>query len=118
MDETLQKTLVVWFAFALVLGPLLTRSSIRRSRVHGGIIAHVFHFVGAFSLVGVVPAIFAALVFGGGFRLAFPLGLTLLLVSMFSLVLFAIVERPALQAYQETHEEKGWTEEDARASGL
>ena len=118
MDETLQKTLLVWAAFAIVFGPLLTRSSIRRQHIHGGIFAHIFHFIGATALVAVVPTIIAALVFGGGFELAFPLAVSLVLASLFCMLLFAIVEKPALEAYVSHREDRGWTEEDARTSGM
>lgn len=118
MDETLQKTLLVWAAFAIVFGPLLTRSSLRRQPIHGGILAQFFHFLGATALVAVIPTIIAALIFGGGFRLAFPLAVSLVLTSLFCMILFAIVERPALRAYESQREDLGWTEKDARTSGL
>jgi hypothetical protein len=118
MDETLKNTLIIWAAFAIVFGPFLTRSSIRRSPVRGGVLAHLFHFIAATAAVAVVPTIIAALVFGGGFRLAFPLALTLMLTSLFSLVIFAIIEKPAIQTYEASLEDRGWTEEDARTSGL
>lgn len=116
--DAFQKTLLVWVVFAVILGPLLTRSSIRRKPIYGNIVAQLLHFVGATAMVAVVPAIIAALLFGGGFALAFPFALTLVLTSLFSLVLFAIVEKPAAQAHERSQEERGWTEEDARSSGL
>ena len=116
--DALEKTLLVWAVAAVILGPLLTRSSIRRKPIYGNIVAHVLHFISATAMVAVVPAIFAALIFGGGFELAFPFALTLVLTGLFSLALFAIVEKPAAQAYERSQEERGWTEEDARSSGL
>ena len=118
MSVELQRTLLVWVISAAILGPLLARSSIRRSPIYGGIVAHGFHFVGAFLMVAVIPAIIAALIFGGGIELALPLAAILMLGSLFVLILFAIVEKPALQAHQLRNEDRGWTEEDARASRL
>jgi len=117
MDDTVIKTFAVWLAFAIVFGPLLTRSSIRRNAIHGGIVAHIFHFVGATALMTVIPTLIAALVFGAGGEML-PFVITLAVVSMLSMIIFAIAERPALEAYQKAQEDRGWTEEDARSSGL
>ena len=116
--DALEKTLLVWAIFAAVLGPLLSRSSVRREPIYGGLVAQVLHFVGVTAMAAVVPAIIAALVFGGGFRLAFPFALILMLTSLFFMVLFAIIERPALQTHESAQEDRGWTEADARSSGL
>jgi hypothetical protein len=117
MDDTVIKTFAVWLAFAIVFGPLLTRSSIRRNAIHGGTVAHIFHFIGATALMTVIPTFIAALVLGAGGEML-PFVITLAVVSMLSMIIFAIAERPALEAYQKAQEDRGWTEEDARSSGL
>jgi hypothetical protein len=118
MDDAIVKTLAVWLAFAVILGPLLTRSSIRRNAIHGGIVAHIFHFIGATALMTVIPTFIAALIFGGGGKIAIPFAIALALTSSLSMIIFAIAERPALEAYQKAQDDRGWTEEDARSSGL
>lgn len=118
MDEALRNTLIVWALFAVVFGPLLTRASIRLKPIHGGMLAHIFHFIGATAMVAVVPAVIAALVFGGGFKLAFPFALALMLGGLLAMVFFAIIEHPAMTAYEASRKDRGWTEQDARSSGL
>ena len=118
MDETIARTFAVWLAFAVIFGPLLTRSSIRRNAIHGGMLAHIFHFVGATTLMTVIPTLIAALILGAGGKIAISFAITLAITSSLSMIIFAIAERPALDAYEQAQENRGWTEEDARSSGL
>ncbi|MBZ0297609.1 MAG: hypothetical protein K8L99_33945 [Anaerolineae bacterium] len=118
MDDLLLKILAVTAVFALIFGPLATRSSMRREPVYGGTLAKVFHFLGVTLLVVVLPSVLTALILGGGFRVAFPVGMTLLLSSLVMLVIFAVFERPARTAALADAEDRGWTEKDARTSGL
>jgi ribose/xylose/arabinose/galactoside ABC-type transport system permease subunit len=110
--------LLVGIAFAIGLGFFTARSSNNREAIHGGSLAQLFHFIGAASFTGVLPVVLTSLILGGGFGLAFPLAVSFVAVSFVSLIVFAIIERPALNRYQLEHQERGWTEEDARSSGL
>ncbi|MBC7869452.1 MAG: hypothetical protein H7Y09_01325 [Chitinophagaceae bacterium] len=117
MTHHVLEILAVSVVFGIIFGPLIARSSSRREKVYGGALAQVFHVIGAGAMVGILPGVIAGLIFGGGFGTAFPVALGLLATSLFSMVLFAIVEKPARPAPQPT-EDRGWTEEDARKSGL
>lgn len=118
MNETAVKALCVCAVCALTLGPFLVRSSLRHEAVYGGPLAHLFHAAGALLLMSALPGVIAALVFGGGFRTALPLGAALLALSYAALLLFAIVEQPARKRHQQDEDEHGWTAEKARTSGL
>jgi ABC-type sulfate transport system permease component len=65
-------------------------------------------------VTGTLPVVLASLILGGGFELAFPLALSFMLTSLISLVIFATIEQPA----REKAVNQGWTEQDARTSGL
>jgi hypothetical protein len=119
MDETTQQVILICLVFAVVFGPLAARSSNRRATIYGGLIAQIFHFIGAAALVSVLPAVIAGLVLGGGFRAGVPVAVGLLVISLSSLVVFAIFEQPTLNAVEaQKGDDQGWTEEDARSSGL
>jgi hypothetical protein len=115
-----QIVLLVGLAFAVVFGFLTARSSNRREKIYGGLLAQIFHYIGAGSFVAVLPVVLTSLIVGGGFKLAFPLGIGFLATSLIALVVFAIFERPALEAAKRTleAEDRGWTKEDAISSGL
>ncbi len=117
MNRDLLEILAVSVVFGVIFGPLIARSSSRREKVYGGTLAQVFHMIGAGAMAGLLPGIFTSLIVGGGFREAFPVALGLLATSLFSMLLFAIVERPARHA-QQPIEDRGWTAEDARKSRL
>jgi hypothetical protein len=94
MDNTILAPLI-GLGFALVLGALTARSSARRSKIYGGTLAHVFHYIGAVGAVGVLPTVLASLILGQGFLRAVVMGLSFMAVGLISLVLFALIEHPA-----------------------
>lgn len=119
MDETTQQVILICLAFAAVFGPLAARSSNRRATIYGGWIAQIFHFIGAAALVSVLPAVIVGLLLGGGFRAGVPVAIGLLIISLASMIVFALFEQPALDAVEaQKGDDQGWTEEDARSSGL
>lgn len=121
MDRPLLDAVIVCIVFAILFGPLTARSSVRREPIHGGPLPMIFNLIGSGALVAVLPGVIASLVLGGGFRLAFPLALACVAISLTALVIFAALEHPARSRYlaQQQHKaEQGWTEEDARRSGL
>jgi hypothetical protein len=115
-----QIALLVGLAFAVVFGFFTARSSNRREKIYGGLLAQAFHYIGAGSFVAVLPVVLVSLIVGGGFNLAFPMGVGFLVTSLAALVIFAFFERPALEAAKrsEAAEDHGWTKEDAISSGL
>jgi hypothetical protein len=98
----------------LVLGYFTARSSAKREKIYGGQTALIFHYIGAAAVTGVLPVVLASLILGGGFRTAFPLALSFMVTGFLALVVFAIIEQPARSAQLS----KGWTEQDARTSGM
>lgn len=95
MDDALIQTLIFSGVFALIFGPLTARSAHRREPVRGGVIAQLFHLLGAIAFIAVLPGVLVSLIAGGGFRQAFPLGVALLLLSLALFVVFAVFERGA-----------------------
>lgn len=113
MDTPLQ-ALLIGLGFGLVLGGFTARSSARREKIYGGRAALAFHYIGASAVTGVLPVVIASLILGGGFGTAFPLALSFMLTGFLALVIFAVIEQPA----RSSHLAKGWTEQDARTSGM
>ncbi len=113
-----QQSLLVALVFAAMTGPWVARSSSRRQPVYGGVIAQIFHSMGAGAFAAAVPGVIAALIQGGGFGTALPVIFTCLGVSLLALLCFAVIERPARAAQGIQPEDHGWTAEDARTSGL
>lgn len=117
MDKA-QTALLIGVGFAVIFGFLTARSSNKREKIYAGPLAHIFHYIGAGSFTGVLPVVLASLIVGGGFELAFPLGVIFVLVSLGALVLFAVVEKPARDEALRNAKDRGWTKEDAVSSGL
>jgi ABC-type Co2+ transport system permease subunit len=115
MDRSLIALVIVILAIAVFSLPVVRRSQ-SREKIHGGGLAQVFHFVAIAAYVGVVPAFLCGSILAGTSGFGLPVGFTLLIVCAVSLLAYAVIERPARDA--SITEDRGWTEEDARSSGL
>ncbi len=106
--------LIIGLGFGLTLGYFTARSSAKREKIYGGQQALIFHYIGASAVTGVLPVVLASLILGGGFGTAFPLAVSFMITGFLALVIFAAIEQPA----RSTQTSKGWTEQDARTSGM
>jgi hypothetical protein len=111
-----EKALLVGLIIGGLLAIYVTRRSLREEKVYGGALAQVFHYLGALGFCMTLPTVLAVLVLRGGFGIAFPLGIGLVIASLIMLIIFAVIERPARPKI--TPEDDVWTEEKARASGM
>lgn len=120
------------FLIVLVLGLayLVNQHSQKRSPIYGGTLSLVFNFLSGLFFVAIFPSVcMSVLVFhpthvdvaGIIFNPVLLLVIVLSLLSLTAALLFAIVEKmPLEQANAEKlrHEQMGWTEQDAKTSGL
>jgi len=118
MEQTELTTYAVLVIAALFLGTLAARSSSKREAILSGSPANIFHF-----LANAIMSVVTLTVLASVFVLRLDL-LTIVLtivgmvvVTLILLMIYAAFEKPALE--KKAHEEdRGWTEEDARTSGL
>ena len=115
MDRSLIALIIVVASIAVFSIPVARRSQ-QRNKVYGGGFAQVFHFIAIAAYVGVVPAFLCGSILAGASGFGLPVGFTLLIIAFGSLLAYAVVERPARSV--SVQEDRGWTEEDARSSGL
>lgn len=116
MDRTTLTLLIVAAAILIFTIPL-ARRSISKDKIRGGSQASLFHLLGVAAYIGVLPSALCGSFLVGPFRLGIPLAIGLLALSFGALVVYGTFERPARQAASK-EEDRGWTEEDARSSGL
>lgn len=116
MDRS-QFVILFTLAFAVIASFPAVRSSKRKDKIMGGIMAEVFHHIGVAAYLGLVPAALIGSILVGPFELGIPLAFLCLGLGIVSLVLYAIFEKPARAALPKS-EDRGWTEQDARTSGL
>jgi hypothetical protein len=113
MDKT-QLALVIGLGVALIFGYYVAQKSRGKEKIHAGVVAQVFHHIGATFIAGILPVILASLILGQGFRTAFPLAVTFLAAGWVALMVYAVIERPARLKISTA--DQGWTKEDARKS--
>ena len=120
------------FLIVLVLGLayIVNQHSQKRSPIYGGPLSVVFNFLSGLFFVAILPSVcMSVLVFhpshvdvaGIIFIPVILLVIVMAFLSFFASILFAIVEKAPLEqanAEKHRHEAMGWTEEDAKTSGL
>ena len=121
---------IVLVVLVLWLGYIVHQHSLKREPVYGGTPSIVFNFLIGLFFVAILPTVcMSILVFrpeavdiaGIIFNPVLLIVVVLALLSIFSSILFAIVEKMPLEkalSEQAKRETEGWTEEDARTSGL
>lgn len=122
--------LIVLVVLVLGLGYVVNQHSMKREPIYGGSLSIVFNFLSGLFFVAILPTVcMSVLVLHPGMvniaGITFhPIVLTVIVfavLSILSSILFAIVEKAPLEkalAEQAKRESEGWTEEDAKTSGL
>ena len=122
--------LVALVVLILRLGWLIHRRSLQREPVHGGGIAAFFNLLSGTCFVAILPTVCASVLFLHPELVEIseiPVNPLVLIVVGFSLAsllssfLFALVEKaPAERSQRQMvqRQSRGWTEQDAKSSGL
>ncbi len=109
--------LIVGGLFGLGAGVFTARASQQREPIYGGGAAVAMHYFTA-SISTATPVMTILCLITGGFLYAVSVALSLLILSYASATVFATLERPAREGALSQKIAQGWTEEDARTSGL
>lgn len=115
MDRSLL-TLIIALGLGIILSFPAVRRSIKKEKIRGGTAAQLFHHLGVVTYIAVLPSALCGSFLVGPWVFGIPLALTFLLLTAFNMIMFAVAERPARIGLAE--EDRGWTEEDARSSGM
>ncbi len=108
---------VAGVAFSVIFGYFTARSANRREAVYGGPPAQAAHYVAAAAMTG-LPLTVLATAITSGLLAAVSTALVFLAFTWGGLLTFAYFEGPAREAALAAQTDRGWTEEDARSSGL
>lgn len=118
MNENAPVIILGLIIFSLFFGALTARSSNRRQRIQSGTIAKAFHYISCSVMAGLTPTVLTSVIILEVPVLA-ALGTAVIMVGIAVILLmpFAMYEKPAIEEAQRAAD-TGWTEADARASGL
>lgn len=122
--------LVALVSLILWLGRMVHHRSLKQQPVYGGGVARFFNYLSGLCFVAILPTVCASVLFlhpemisvsGITLNPLIPIVLGLAALSLVSSFLFAVIEKaPAARIHQEQaqRERLGWTEKDAKSSGL
>ncbi|MBE2269216.1 MAG: hypothetical protein IAE80_13370 [Anaerolinea sp.] len=108
--------IAIALVIGLIAGVFAVRTSSRQDKVHGGLPAQIFHYLGASVFIAALPGALIELLSGRGFGGAVLASISLVITSLLLLLVYAVFERPARARIKPADE--GWTAEKARTSGL
>lgn len=110
--------LVILVVCGVVFGWTTAQSSLKREKIHSSGLARVFHYLSSALMAALTPAVLLFIfVLHLPFLTAIGIAISMFALSVLFLVPFAFLEKPALEAAR-AKEDRGWTEKDARESGL
>ncbi len=114
MDRA-QVIIAITLLFAAIASFPTAQRSKKQLAVYGGMAAEVFHHLSTIAYLAIIPAgLLGSLFVGPAFGV--PLALGFLALAFIALFFYAIIEKPARPLIADS--ERGWTQEDARTSGL
>lgn len=116
VETRLLITIGIIVVFAVAASFPVAKSSQKRDKIYGGTAARSFHYLGVLSYLVVLPSALIGSILIGPLEFGIPVAVAALLVSIVCLMLYAVFEQPARAALPS--EDHGWTEKDARTSGL
>lgn len=102
---------------AVLFGPWVARVSLRKDTIYGGFPSKFFNLLGAMFFVTILPGVIAGFIVGNGFAVIIPALITAF-VSFLCFLAFAFVEKTPRENALKAQQDRGWTEKDARTSGL
>lgn len=125
--DTQQIIIVLIVLLGLGFGSRMARNSLRSKPIHNGV-ARVLHYLAAALMTAVTPTVLLNVIFmrigfvdAAGEHWNVIVSTVLVILAMVAatlllLLVHAILEKPILD--QQVDADRGWTEEDARTSGL
>lgn len=111
-------SIAIGIAIGLVIGTFTARASANRDPIYGGGAAKLLHYITASLATSTAFAVFASFFIVDNRWLSLPIVLIMLVLMYTSATIFATIERPAREQALAQKASQGWTEEDARTSGL
>lgn len=116
--DRFQLALVIGVTLGLIASYFTVRTSLKTDSIKGGAAAHVLHYLACLCFSIAIPFVFVSLLLGHALQ-ALPIAVGLLVLAYGLLLGYGALERPAVASAMSTpQDDRGWTEEDARRSGL
>lgn len=117
MDNRVLMTLLIGYGLGTLLAVFVARKSLAAEKIYSGIPAQILHFLGCIGFSSALPLVLSGFILGLGFN-AVIIALLTFAATFLILIVYAIFEFPARDRGLSKEEDRGWTEADARTSGL
>jgi hypothetical protein len=108
--------IVVGIVAGIFIGSRVARKSIGEEPIYGDTLAKTLHWLACVAFSGAFPSVLTEIIIGRQFWVGVALAFSFVIVSFIFLIAYALVENaPRTRALAD---DRGWTAEKARTSGL
>jgi hypothetical protein len=119
MTQNQQIVILIAFIIAIIGGYFISRKAAQHEKIYGGAIPTALNYIVAAAMITIAPSVLCStVVLHNGFWFAIAMVAVIFLIAVSSSMLFAVFENSARKAALSKKVDRGWTEEDARTSGL
>jgi hypothetical protein len=119
MTQNQQTAILIAFVIALVGGYFIARKAAQHEKIYGGAIPTALNYIVAAAMITIAPSVLCStIVLHNGFWFSIGMVVVIFVIAVGSSMLFAVFENNARKAALSKKVDRGWTEEDARTSGL
>jgi hypothetical protein len=119
MTQNQQIAILIAFIIALIGGYFISRKAAAHEKIYGGTIPTVLNYIVSAAMISIAPSVLCStLVLHNGFWFSIGMVAVIFVIAVGSSMIFAVFENGARKAALSKKVDRGWTEEDARTSGL
>jgi glucose uptake protein GlcU len=115
VDKTLE-VILLGALCGVIFGIYIHGRAEKDEKTVSGPAPKALNFLASCAFGAIFPSVIVGLIVRAGFGIAFPVAMGFLVISLVILFFYSLMERPARALVAPKKE--GWTEEDARSSGL
>jgi hypothetical protein len=119
MTQNQQLAILIAFIIAIIGGYFISRKAAQHEKIYGGALPQALNYIVSGAMITIAPSVLCSTIFlHNGFFFAVGLVVAIFVIAVSSSMLFALFEKDARKAALSKKVDRGWTEEDARTSGL
>ncbi len=119
MIQSQQTAILVSLVIAVIGGYFISRRAAKHEKIYGGALPVAFNYVTSAAMITIAPSVLCStLVLHNDFGFTVLMVLSIVFIAIVSTMLFGFFENAPRKAATSKKVDRGWTEEDARTSGL
>jgi uncharacterized protein YneF (UPF0154 family) len=119
MEQNQQIAILIALAIGLIAGYFISQRAAKHEKIYGGALPKALNYAASAAMITLAPSVLcSAIVLRNEFAFTILMVVVILGIGVISSMLFAVFENTPRKAALAKKVDRGWTEQDARTSGL